>query len=115
MTTPETSTDLETASKRRDMLDLYARALATMLVDDPKEPEDGEYYDQPFAVVQSDNESRLWIAPCRTYDEAIRNAKGCVEQDSAYAWWPLAILDVVNMRVEIVDVAINITTREVPA
>ena len=108
-------TDLETASKRRDMLDLYARLLATTLVDCPKEPDDEEYYDQPYAVVQSDNEGGMWIAPCRTYDEAIRNAKGCVEQDSKYAWWPLAILDVENMRVEIVDVAVTVTTREVPA
>lgn len=72
--------------------------------------------DRQWGVLQNNNEGGYWLSSERTHDDAIATARACVEQSSGqYAWWPIAILDVENMRVEIVDVAVTITTREVPA
>lgn len=71
---------------------------------------------RPWGVLQTNNEGGYWLDSERTHDDAIATARGCLDQSSGqYAWWPIAILDVENMRVEIVDVAVTVTTREVPA
>lgn len=70
----------------------------------------------PWGVLQSNNEGEYWLSSNHTRNDAINTAGACVEQSSgAYAWWPIAILDSENMRVELVDVAVTVTTREVPA